>query len=125
MERLQKALFWTVIASETSHVFCCVLPTLISIVNLLAGMGLVSVLPADILNLHELMHDYERPVIIVSGVLLALGWFIQTLSLRIDCHDTGCVHEPCTPAKRKASLILKIATALFVFNTAVYLFIHV
>lgn len=125
MERLQKALIWAAAVSEISHVFCCVLPTIASLLSLLAGLGLITVLPAGFMVLHELIHQYEVPVIIFSGMMLLLGWGLHGLSVRLDCRNTGCCHEPCKPAKRKASKILLIATGLFLLNLTVYAAVHI
>lgn len=124
MQRVQKALSWVIVLSECSHVFCCVLPTAISIMGLLAGVGLVSVLPAAILEFHGTMHRWELPMIALSGIVLALGWLAHVVSVRIDCHSTGCSHGPCQPAKMKASAVLRIASGLFVFNTIIYVIFH-
>ena len=124
MQRIHKALGWAILASETSHVFCCVLPTIAGIFSLLAGLGVVGVLPAGIMEFHEIMHHWEVPMIIASGVILALGWGLYTLSKRMDCHDTGCVHGDCAPKKDKTALILKAASVLFAINTAIYLLFH-
>jgi hypothetical protein len=125
MERIKSALFYAVVVSETSHVFCCVLPTLVSIFSLLAGLGVISILPSSILDFHEIMHDWEIPMILISAFVLALGWVLHTVSLKIDCHDTGCHHGPCTPKKRSTSKMLAIATTLFSINIIVYFALHV
>lgn len=124
MERVQKYLFWAIALTETSHVFCCVLPTVFSVTSLLAGLGVVTTMPPVLESVHHLMHDYEIPMITLSGTVVALGWILYLFSRRIDCHDTGCVHGPCEPGKNRAHTILKIATVLFVVNTAVYLLFH-
>lgn len=124
MERIQKALAWAIVVSETSHVFCCVLPTLAGISSLLSGLGVVGVLPAGIMEFHHIMHRWEVPMIAASGVILALGWAIYAVSVRLDCHDTGCVHGACAPKKNRTAQILKIATALFVINTTIWLAFH-
>lgn len=124
MERLHKALGLAILASETSHVFCCVLPTLAGVFSLLSGLGVIGVLPAGIMEFHELMHHWEIPMIVASGVILALGWGLYGISRKIDCHDTGCVHGDCSPKKNKTAVILKIASAVFVINTAIYLAFH-
>lgn len=124
MERMHKALGWAILASETSHVFCCVLPTLAGVFSLLSGLGVVGVLPAGIMEFHDLMHRWEIPMIVASGAVLVLGWTLYALSLRFDCHDTGCVHGACAPKKNRTAKILKIATALFVVNTTIYLVFH-
>ncbi len=124
MERIQRAIFWAIVVSETGHVFCCVLPTIISLASLLAGVGMLSILPAGILAFHELMHKWELPMIALSAAVLGLGWILNAISERIDCHSTGCHHGPCKPKKLSAKGILIFATALFVFNTAIYFLFH-
>lgn len=124
MQRIQKALGWAILASETSHVFCCVLPTLAGVFSLLSGLGVIGVLPTGIMEFHHIMHQWEIPMIFASGLILALGWGLYGLSRRIDCHDTGCVHGDCAPKKDRTAMILKIASVLFVVNTAIYLAFH-
>jgi hypothetical protein len=124
LERTQKSLYWAIVISETSHVFCCVLPTIFSIMSLATGLGLIAAMPSGLEIMHENLHDWEIPMITASGVIVLLGWVINYIAVKLDCHDTGCVHEPCGTKKRKASKILKIASVLFVFNLAIFLFFH-
>ena len=44
MQKIQKAMFWTIVVSESTHVFCCVLPTLVSVISLVMGVGALSFL---------------------------------------------------------------------------------
>lgn len=122
-ERVQKSLIWALIVSETSHVFCCVLPTIFSLLSLMAGMGMM-VMPGFMVEMHDFIHHWEVPIIAFSGVILLLGWGISWYSDKLDCHDTGCCHGECAPKKNKAHLVLVVATVLFTFNLAIYLFIH-
>ena len=124
MEKIQKGLIWSLILSETTHVFCCVLPTVFSFVSLLAGLGVVSALPAGWVAFHDFMHEWEIPLIFLSGLILALGWGLYRISVKIDCHDNGCGHGPCHPKKSGALLVLKIATGLFAVNTLIYVALH-
>ena len=124
MERLRSAIFWTVLVSETGHVFCCVMPTVISILSLLSGLGLISVMPAGLLAFHDFMHAWEIPIIAASAVLLVAGWALHWLSMKLDCHNTGCHHGACSPRKNKTSKLLWIATGLFAANLAIYGFFH-
>lgn len=123
-DRVQKSLAVAIIASEASHVFCCVLPTLFSIISLAAGVGLIAAMPPGFDALHEIMHKWELPIIAISGLVVLAGWGVHYLAVKVDCHDTGCVHGPCGPKKHKAGTILKLATALFLANITVYLFFH-
>ncbi len=125
MERMQKSVALAVLLSETTHVFCCVLPTIVSLFSLLAGLGLISVVPGFLTDIHDTIHAYEVPMIIASAAILALGWGLHALSVRLDCRSTGCGHPPCTPKKKNASKILWVATALFTINVCIYAAVHV
>lgn len=124
MSKLKKTLYFTLILSEASHIFCCVLPTVFSVISLLAGLGMVGVIPLWLKDFHELMHHWEVPIIMFSAAILCLGWAIYLYSEDIDCHDHGCVHGPCGPKKKNSSLILKIATVLFLINVLIYGVFH-
>lgn len=124
MQRLQKSILAAVVLSEISHVFCCVLPILFSVFSLLAGLGVVGVMPQIFTSIHEAMHAYEVPMIIASGFVLFVGWGLYFVSQKLDCHDTGCGHGPCEPRKKNAHIILKIATILFMINVSVYTVFH-
>lgn len=124
MQRLQKSIMAAVIASEVSHVFCCVLPVLFSVLSLLAGLGMVSAMPQIFVDLHQMIHAYEVPMITLSAVVLGFGWLLYYVSRKLDCHDTGCGHGPCEPRKQNAHVILKIATVLFVINLSIYVGLH-
>lgn len=123
-QNLSKSLTWAVILSETGHLFCCVFPTVFSILSLLAGFGMVAALPPSMVAFHDMMHHWEVPIIAVSGVILVLGWIADHYSRKMDCHDTGCGHGACAPRKNRAHIVLKIATALFLFNVIVYVTVH-
>lgn len=113
-----------VLASEISHIFCCVLPILFSLFSLMAGAGMIGALPPVFEQVHAFMHGWEVPMIITSAVIMAMGWGVYYLSKKLDCHDTGCGHGPCEPRKEKAHVILKIASLLFLINVSVYVFLH-
>jgi hypothetical protein len=121
---IQKTLLWAVLCSESSHIFCCVLPTVVSLAGLLAGAGFIIALPAPLMALHEALHEWELPMLVFSAFVLALGWFASWYSDRLDCHSTGCAHGACAPRKNRVHLVMKIATGLFIVNVLVYFFIH-
>lgn len=124
MKRIQGIFNWVLVLSEASHIFCCVLPTLFSITAVLVGLGFASAMPIWMTDLHEVMHQWEVPMISMSGIILVIGWILYLVSEKIDCHDTGCKHGPCATKKSNASWVLKIATILFLANISVYLVFH-
>lgn len=126
-EVIQKRLVWAVILSESTHVFCCVFPTVFSVLSLLAGLGVVATMPGFMVEMHDFLHEWELPMIAASGAVLALGWAAVLYSDRLDCRtaETSCCdHESCAPKKNRAHLVLTLATVLFVFNVFIYLAFH-
>lgn len=124
MKKLQGMFSWVVILSECSHVFCCVLPSIFSVFTLLVGVGLVGTMPIWMESVHELMHGYEIPLMVFSGLVVLVGWGLNYVSNKIDCHDTGCGHGSCNIKKKKSERILMIATVLFLVNITVYMMVH-
>ena len=124
MNKIHRHLSIAVLLSEFSHVFCCVLPTVFTVLSFAVNLGLITVMPGFLLELHKHIHEYEVPIIAVSGAMLALGWGCHSGSRRVDCHDNGCGHPPCDPQKNTNARILIVATVLFVMNLTVYFFIH-
>lgn len=124
MEKFRKTITIGILLSEFSHVFCCVLPTIFSVLTLLAGLGVLAAVPVVMIDLHVVLHEYELWVIGFSGALIAAGWGLHLYSLKVDCHDTGCHHPPCTPSKKKVSRFLVFASVLFAVNFLVYAVLH-
>jgi hypothetical protein len=124
IRKAQGMFSWLVIASEVSHVFCCVLPSLFSVLTILIGMGVLGAMPLWMDGFHDIMHNYEIPLMAMSGTVVLLGWALHFVAKRIDCRDTGCSHGGCSSSKRKSLRILKIATVLFVVNVAIYATLH-
>ncbi len=124
MSRFHRHLSIAVLLSEFSHIFCCVLPTLFTVLSFAVNLGLITVMPGFLLEIHESIHHYEVGIIIGSGLMLALGWFAHLSSRKVDCHDDGCCHPPCTPQKGMNAKILIAASLLFVMNLGIYAFVH-
>lgn len=121
MEKLRRNIVWLVVASEVSHLFCCVLPTLAAVLSLAVGVGM---LPTAFTVLHDIIHGYEIPVIIFSAVMLVLGWLAYWLAKRTDCHALGHDEHRCHKAEDRSKLYLLIGTALFVINFVIFVTLH-
>lgn len=124
MSRFHRHLSIAVLLSEFSHVFCCVLPTVFTVLSFAANLGMITVLPGFILDWHEHLHAYEVPIIVVSGLMLLVGWLAHLSSRQVDCHDHGCAHPPCDTRKTTNSKILVVASILFAMNLLIYAFVH-
>ena len=117
-------MYWTVLITQAGHIFCCGIPLLVSGLSLLTGIGMMSAMPSGLNALHEVMHVYEVPMIMGSGLILLVGWGLHFYSERIDCLDTGCIHEPCEKKKKVVSRVLYGATMLFLINILVFFGFH-
>ncbi len=125
IKHTQKWLNSAIILSEASHIFCCVLPTVFSIMSLLAGFGMIGAMPYWLQSVHDTMHHWELPMIGMAGTVIALGWILNWVTLKLDAHSEHCHHGGCTPKKKKsANLILKAATVLFMVNLVIYFGFH-
>lgn len=122
MEKIRRRIVWLVVASELSHLFCCILPTLAAVLSLAVGAGL---LPAVFTILHDTIHGYEIPIIVFSGTLLALGWWAYWLATRTDCHALGHDEHACHKTTGRSKLYLMIGTALFLMNIFIYFALHI
>ncbi len=120
MERIQKTSNAIVLLSAFSHFFCCVLPTISSIVGLGASFGMVS----TNLTFFKWFHEHEEQILVFSAIALTVSAIAQIISWRIDCHNSGCEHGKCTPKKKVSNKIFTIAVVLFLINLTIHLMQH-
>lgn len=125
-DKLHRNIGMAIILAECTHVFCCVLPTVVTLLSVLASVGTFIQVPVFLLDIHEFLHAYEIPVITFSGVMLVLGWVLYVVARRIECARPHCEpHETvCAPAKNNTKTILAVASVLFVVNVFVYFTFH-
>lgn len=112
---------YLVIFSAISHLFCCFLPGVLSVVTLIASSG-SAIVTLDDLGLPE---KYHADIITFSFVMLVVSGVMNYISWRIDCRKDGhCVHEPCKP-KKKGYLKLYFASVIFfLINVAIHFGTH-
>ena len=125
-EKLQRNIALAIIMAESTHIFCCVIPTIVTLISLLSSVGVISQVPVLLLDFHEVLHAYEIPIILFSGAMLGLGWALYTISRRVECQKDHCEpHETvCAPQKNNSYTVLLIATAIFTINIVVYSVVH-
>lgn len=124
MQKISKNFGIAVLMAEFSHVFCCVLPTVFTILSFAANLGMISTLPVWLMDVHEAIHNFEIPIILASSAMVCFGWAAHFMSRKVDCHDTGCAHPPCTPTKDRNQKILIIASVLLVCNVIIFAVVH-
>ena len=103
-----KAIKLGLIASILPHLFCCVLPIVLSLVGLLAP---------EIAHF-ELLPEWVEPWLFVfSALMLGLSW-ILTLQ---DCPCAECEEEN---SHKKQKIILSVITVLFITSVVLHLISH-
>lgn len=107
-----KAVKIGIIASILPHLFCCVLPIVLSIVGLFAP---------EIAHAEFIPHWVEPWLFVFSALMLALSWFLVVR----DCH---CHCEHCDDAHghshRPQKIILGVITAIFIISIILHLIAH-
>jgi hypothetical protein len=95
------------IASLLPHLFCCVLPILLSAIGLVAPGAA---------HIHIIPHYLEPWLFLFSALMLGLSWILVLRECRCGC-------DSCAKPKghRIQKIILLCATAVFVLNIAVSL----
>lgn len=101
IKKVQGLLSGVVILSEASHVFCCVLPTLFSIMGILVGLGVAGAMPLWLSGVHEMIHEWELPIIISSGLILLLGWTVHYVSEKWIVMTRAAIIRPADRRKKR------------------------
>ena len=114
----------TALLSELSHVFCCILPAVVTLGTLLLSAGMIHSMPGFMIVLHDFIHGYELHILAGSFIVLLAGWWIAAMTERKDCHAKGCNETHHGRGKARSIKILKVATLLFAINASVYFGLH-
>ena len=118
--RVQGVAFWIALATLFGHAFCCGLPLLFGLLSLLTGFGFFSAMFPGFEAVHGALHNFEMPLMVLSASLLVFGWAVHLHAEKVDCHDTGCHHPPCTPRKAGTAKILIVASVIFAVNLILF-----
>ena len=107
-----------VILGSLMHLFCCGLPLLLSITSLATTLGFSSLSIFEV----EWFEPIENYVLLVMGIMLALTYFVNRSSKKLDCTEDGsCTHPPCDEKKDISGYLLKIAVVLYLVNITTFL----
>ena len=105
-----KAIKIGIIASILPHLFCCVLPIVLSIISLFAP---------EFAHAEFIPHWFEPWLFVFSGLMLALSWFLVVR----DCH-CDCDHCHGNHGHRTQKIILGGITAIFIISIVLHLMAH-
>ena len=103
-----KAVKFGIVASILPHLFCCVLPIVLSVVGLVAP---------EIAHTPFIPEWIEPWLFVFSSLMLGVSWI---LVLR-DCPCAECDDEK---THKKQKIILCVITALFIISVILHMFAH-
>ena len=103
-----KAIKLGIIASILPHLFCCVLPIILSLIGLFAP---------EIAHTSFIPESVELWIFVFSAFMLGLSW---VLTLR-DCPCAECGEEK---SHKTQKIILSVITVLFIVSIVLHLFSH-
>ena len=103
-----KAVKIGIIASVLPHLFCCVLPIVLSLVSLFAP---------EIAHTEFVPEWIEPWFFVFSALMLGLSWVL----VYQDCPCAECGEEK---THKKQKIVLIVVTSLFVISVVLHLFAH-
>lgn len=108
IEMKNKAIKLGIVASILPHLFCCVLPIVLSLIGLFAPeMAHTSFIPESV----------EPWIFVFSALMLCLSWIL----VYQDCPCSECGEKKI---HKKQKIILSVVTVLFVISVALHLLSH-
>ena len=106
----KKAISIGIIASILPHLFCCVLPIVLSIVGLFAP---------EFAHSHFMPEWLEPWIFVFSAVMLGVSWFLVVRECHCECDHCHGEHNHQT-----SKIILAVITILFVVSTVLHVIAH-
>ena len=103
-----KAIKIGIIASILPHLFCCVLPIVLSLIGLFAP---------EIAHTSFIPEEIEPYIFVFSAVMLCLSWVL----IWRDCPCNEC---DAKNTHKKQKIILSVVTVLFVISIILHLISH-
>jgi hypothetical protein len=103
-----KAVKFGIIASILPHLFCCVLPIVLSVVGLVAP---------EIAHTPFIPTWIEPWLFVFSSLMLGISWILVL-------HDCPCAECDDEKTHKKQKIILCVITALFIISVILHMFAH-
>ena len=91
-----------IVASILPHLFCCVLPIVLSVIGLIAP---------EFIYIHIIPKWLEVCLFVFSGVILGVSWFLIIRECRCECDQCHGEHN-----HKVSKIILSVITILFVVS---------
>ena len=103
-----KAVKFGIIASILPHLFCCVLPIVLSVVGLFAP---------EVAHTPWVPEWIEPWIFVFSSLMLGVSWILIL-------HDCPCAECGDDKSHKKQKIILFVITALFIISVILHMFAH-
>lgn len=103
-----RAVKFGIIASILPHLFCCVLPIVLSLIGLFAP---------EIAHTPFIPEWIEPWLFVFSSIMLGISWILVL-------GDCPCAECDAKNAHRKQKIILAIITVLFITSVILHIFAH-
>lgn len=103
-----KAVKFGIIASILPHLFCCVLPIVLSLIGLFAP---------EIAHTTFIPQWIEPWLFVFSAMMLGISWVLVL-------HDCPCVECDEENNHKKQKIILTVITLLFIISIFLHIFAH-
>lgn len=98
-----------IIASLLPHLFCCVLPIVLSIISLFGP---------EVAHAHFIPEWIEPWLFVFSGLMLGLSWVLVMRDCRCECnHCHGEKH-------RRQKIIMAVITVIFIISIILHMAAH-
>ena len=105
-----KAVKLGIVASLLPHLFCCVLPIVLSVVGLVAP---------EFAHAEFIPHWFEPWLFVFSGLMLCLSWFLVVRDCHCDCEQCHGSHS-----HHVQKLILLVITIIFIVSIVLHFISH-
>ena len=105
-----KAIKIGIIASLLPHLFCCVLPIVLSVIGLVAP---------EFAHSEYIPHWIEPWLFVFSGLMLGLSWYLVLRDCHCDCDQCHGAHS-----HRTSRIILAVITLIFIVSIVLHLAAH-
>ncbi len=105
-----KAIKLGIIASILPHLFCCVLPIVLSVISLFAP---------EVAHAEFIPHWFEPWLFVFSAVMLVVSWYLVLRDCKCECehcHEKG--------GHKTQKIILGIITIIFIVSLILHLLAH-
>lgn len=103
-----KAVKFGIIASILPHLFCCVLPIVLSLIGLFAP---------EIAHTSFIPEWIEPWIFVFSTIMLGISWILIL-------HDCPCAECDDKNAHKKQKIILSIITVIFIASIVLHILAH-